>query len=508
MEDKEKQQIPPEPPSEADIINSKKENMQYLKDKGQNPYKYSFDRTGSVAEVLKRAEALVEGVDSTVEERIAGRLVSVRSHGKSAFAHIKDFSGKMQVYFKKDVLGEDLFNDFKKFDIGDIIGVTGILFKTHTGEFTLKVMAYELLTKSLLPMPEKWHGLKDKEIRYRKRYLDLIANEEVMSAFIIRTKVVKEIRAFLDERGFMEVETPMMQAIPGGAKARPFKTHHNALDLELHLRIAPELYLKRLIVGGFEKVYEINRNFRNEGISIKHNPEFTMLELYQAYGDFETVMKMCEDIVAHVSQKVLGTMVINYQGTQLDLTPPWKRISMKEAIKEYAGFDFDKKTQVEIKNILTERNIKVREGAKNGELLEMVFGELVEPKLMGPVFITDFPTEISPLAKQNRNNPELAERFEPYIFGRELANGFSELNDPEIQEARFREQIEMDTQGEVAKEVDEDYIEALKYGMPPTGGLGIGIDRLVMFLTDSASIRDVILFPLLRPHTKVKEEEK
>jgi lysyl-tRNA synthetase class 2 len=491
----------PEQPvlSESELLKARKDNLEYFVNKGNVPYKYGYDRSGTIAEIKERNGSVAEGVEGDIVERACGRIMSIRGHGKTTFANLKDFSGIIQVYIRKDAVGDEAYEDFKKMDIGDIFGVEGKVFKTKTGELTVKADKFDLLTKSLLPLPEKWHGLKDKETRYRKRYLDLISNEEVMNTFVLRTKIIKEIRNFLDSRGFLEVETPMMQAIPGGAKAKPFLTHHNALDMDLYMRIAPELYLKRLLVGGFEKVYEINRNFRNEGISIKHNPEFTMVELYQAYTDFQGVMNLCEEMIAHLADKLLGRMVITYQGSEIDLTPPWKRISMKDAIKEYAEIDFDSKSEAQLEEILKAKEVDVRPGALRGELLELVFGELVEPKLMGPVFITDFPVEISPLAKVNRNNPAITERFEPYIFGRELANGFSELNDSEDQERRFRQQIDMDTHGEVAKAIDEDYVEALKYGMPPAGGLGIGIDRLIMFLTDSASIRDVILFPLLRP---------
>ena len=486
---------------ESEVIKSKKDNLIFLKEHGIQPYGYEFNRTGLVEEVKARNTAAVEGVEGTVEERIAGRLVSIREHGKSTFANVKDFSGSMQIYIKKDVVGEELYNLFKKFDIGDIVGITGVVFKTRTGELTVKAAKIELLTKSLLPMPEKYHGLKDKEIRYRKRYLDLIANEEVRKTFEIRTRIMKEIRNFLDAKGFLEVETPMMHTIPGGAKAKPFMTHHNALDMELFMRIAPELYLKRLIVGGFEKVYEINRNFRNEGLSIKHNPEFTMLELYEAYTDYKGVMQMCEDIVVHLADTILKTRVIEYQGEKIDLSPPWKKVSMTGAIKEYGNIDVDNMKDAELSDMLKKKEIQVRAGVTRGELVTMMFEEFVEAKLIQPVFITDFPVEVSPLSKVNRTNPEIVERFEPYIFGREIGNGFSELNDAEDQEARFRAQIEMDTHGEVAKNIDEDYVEALKYGMPPAGGLGMGIDRIVMFFTNAASIRDVILFPLMR-HTK------
>lgn len=486
---------------EAEVVKSKKDNLNFLRGKGVEPYKYSYERTGTIAELLEKYKAAGEQ-ESAAVEKTAGRVMSLRGHGKTSFFHIKDASGKIQAYARKDVIGEAEYELFKKIDVGDIVGVEGNVFRTHTGELTIKAVKVELLTKSLLPLPEKFHGLKDKEIRYRKRYLDLIVNDDVKKVFETRVRIIKEIRNFLDNRGFMEVETPMMHPIPGGAKAKPFLTHHNTLDMELYMRIAPELYLKRLIVGGFEKVYELNRNFRNEGISIKHNPEFTMLELYIAYGDHKTVMQIMEDIVVDLADKILGTRVIEYQGEKIDLTPPWKKVSMAGAIREYAGIDADKASDAELAKILGDKKVEVRKGITRGELMTLVFDEIVEAKLIQPVFITDFPVEVSPLSKASRENKSITERFEPYIFGREIGNGFSELNDAEDQEARFRKQIEMDNTGEVSKVVDEDFVEALKYGMPPTGGLGIGIDRIVMFLTNSASIRDVILFPLLRPEGK------
>lgn len=492
----------PEPVvNEAEVIKSKKDNLNFLREKGVEPYKYSYDRTGTVAEMLEKYKAAGE-TEGAEKEKIAGRIMSLRGHGKTAFFHIKDASGKMQAYARKDIIGEADYEMFKKLDIGDIVGVEGNVFRTHTGELTIKAVKVEILTKSLLPLPEKWHGLKDREIRYRKRYLDLMVNDEVKKVFETRVRMVKEIRNFLDSRGFLEVETPMMHPIPGGAKAKPFLTHHNALDMELYMRIAPELYLKRLLVGGFERVYEINRNFRNEGISIKHNPEFTMLELYMAYGDHKTVMQIMEDIVVDLADKILGTRVFDYQGEKIDLSPPWKKISMAGAVKEFAGIDPDTASDADMIKKLEGKKIEIRKGITRGELLTLLFDEFVEAKLMQPVFITDFPVEVSPLSKVSRENKSVTERFEPYIFGREIGNGFSELNDAEDQEARFKKQIEMDTTGETSKNIDEDFIEALKYGMPPAGGLGIGIDRLVMFFTDSASIRDVILFPLLRPESK------
>jgi lysyl-tRNA synthetase, class II len=486
---------------EAEVLKSKKEHLAYLREHGVEPYKYSYERTGSVAEMLEKYKGAGEE-ESREQEKVAGRIMSVRGHGKTAFCNIKDASGKMQMYVRKDIVGDAEYEIFNKIDIGDIIGVTGNIFRTHTGELTIKAVKVDILTKSLLPLPEKWHGLKDKEIRYRKRYLDLIVNEDVKKVFETRVRMIKEIRNFLDARNFLEVETPMMHPIPGGAKAKPFLTHHNTLNMELYMRIAPELYLKRLLVGGFERVYEINRNFRNEGISIKHNPEFTMLELYTAYGDYRTVMQIMEDLVVHLADTILGARVIEYQGEKIDLSPPWKKISMITAIKEYGGYDAEKMTDEEMINIIRQKGIEIRAGITKGELITLFFDEFVEKKLIQPVFITGFPVEVSPLSKVSRENKQVAERFEPYIFGREIGNGFSELNDAEDQEARFKKQIEMDTHGETAKVIDEDFVEALKYGMPPAGGLGVGIDRLVMFFTNAASIRDVILFPLLRPEAK------
>jgi lysyl-tRNA synthetase class 2 len=486
---------------EEDVIKSKKDNLNFIKEQGIEPYKYFYQRTANILSIREKYENIGE-TESATTEKAAGRIMTLRWHGKTCFGNLKDTTGVIQFYVRKDIVGERDYQIFNKLDIGDIIGIEGTIFKTRTGELTIKVIKFEILTKSLLPLPEKFHGLKDKELRYRKRYLDIMVNEGVKNTFETRTKIIKEIRNFLDERGFIEVETPMLHPIPGGAKAKPFRTHHNALDMDLYLRIAPELYLKRLLVAGFEKVYEINRNFRNEGISIKHNPEFTMLELYAAYEDYSYVMQIMEDMVVYLADKILNTHIIEYQGEKIDLTPPWKRISMKNAIKEYAGMDIDNMKDEEIIKLLSQKEVIIRKGITRGELTALIFEEFVEQKLIQPVFITDFPIEISPLSKISRNDPTVTERFEPYIFGREIGNGFSELNDAMDQEQRFKNQIEMDTEGEVHREIDYDFIEALKYGMPPAGGLGVGIDRLVMFFTNSASIRDVILFPLLRPDNK------
>lgn len=441
---------------------------------------------------------------------IAGRLMTIRSHGKTAFANLRDLSGDIQVYFRKDVMGEEAYKYVKMLDMGDIVGIEGHVFKTQKGEITVKVNKLTLLSKSLRPLPEKWHGLKDTELRYRQRYVDLIVNPSVRDTFVKRTKIVAKIREYLNSKQFMEVETPMMHAIPGGAAARPFITHHNALDIDIYMRISPELYLKRLIVGGLERVYEINRSFRNEGVSIRHNPEFTMMESYQAYGNFEDAIALTEGVVSYCAQEVLGTTKINYQGMDIDLTPPWNRITMQEGIKQYTGEDFDAiETLSEARAIADRLNVEYGEADGIGKIMNLCFEEYVEENLMQPTVVYGHPVEISPLAKQNREKPLTTERFEIFIYGRELANGYSELNDPIDQKQRFENQLkEREAGDDEAHRMDEDFVTALEYGLPPTAGLGIGIDRLVMFLTDSASIRDVLLFPLMKPETvKVEEEE-
>jgi lysyl-tRNA synthetase class 2 len=427
--------------------------------------------------------------------------MAVRGHGKASFAHLMDMSGRVQLYFRQDVLGDAGYENFELLDIGDIVGAEGTVFKTQRGEISVKVANFEILAKSLRPLPEKWHGLKDVETRYRQRYLDLIVNPEVRDTFVVRSKVIQAIRRYLDGQDFLEVETPMMHTIAGGAAARPFVTHHNALDMKLYMRIAPELYLKRLIVGGFEKVYELGRVFRNEGISIKHNPEFTMVELYQAYADYEDIMALTEQIVAHAAQVVLGTTKITYQGQEIDLTPPWNRMTMSEAIKKYADVDFAAvKTVEEARAIADKLGVKYEKKHGIGAILNSVFEEVAEKHLIQPTFIIGHPKEISPLAKSNKDNPEITDRFEAFIFSREIANGFSELNDPIDQKERFTNQVEQRESGDdEAHMMDDDYVTALEFGMPPAGGLGIGIDRLVMFFTDNYSIRDVILFPHMRP---------
>ena len=441
---------------------------------------------------------------------IAGRLMTIRSHGKTAFANLRDLSGDIQVYFRKDVMGEEDYKYVKMLDMGDIVGIEGHVFKTQKGEITVKVNKLTLLSKSLRPLPEKWHGLKDTELRYRQRYVDLIVNPSVRDTFVKRTKIVAKIREYLNSKQFMEVETPMMHAIPGGAAARPFITHHNALDIDIYMRISPELYLKRLIVGGLERVYEINRSFRNEGVSIRHNPEFTMMESYQAYGNFEDAIALTEGVVSYCAQEVLGTTKINYQGMDIDLTPPWNRITMQEGIKQYTGEDFDAiETLSEARAIADRLNVEYGEADGIGKIMNLCFEEYVEENLMQPTVVYGHPVEISPLAKQNREKPLTTERFEIFIYGRELANGYSELNDPIDQKQRFENQLkEREAGDDEAHRMDEDFVTALEYGLPPTAGLGIGIDRLVMFLTDSASIRDVLLFPLMKPEAvKVEGEE-
>ncbi|WP_276623749.1 lysine--tRNA ligase [Syntrophomonas wolfei] len=487
--------------SELNINELKKvrlEKLAELKEMGIEPFGRRFERD-FMAQNIKEAFSELEG--KTVS--IAGRIMSKRRHGKAGFANLADLSGSIQLYFRQDDLGPEKYELYKKLDIGDILGIQGEVFRTQKGEISIHVRDLYYLSKSLTPLPEKWHGLKDVELRYRQRYVDLIVNPEVKEVFVKRSRIIKEMRNYLDDRGFLEVETPMMQPIPGGATARPFITHHNALDMELYLRIAPELYLKRLIVGGLEKVYEINRNFRNEGISTRHNPEFTMLEIYQAYGDYEVMMQLCEDLISAVMLKVNGSMQIDFEGQQLDFTPPWRRVTMLDAIKEAAGLDFSLiKSDEDARQAARQLGLEVKAGASRGELINEIFEQFVEDKLIQPTFVYGHPVEVSPLAKRNQEHPEFTDRFELFIMQREIANAFSELNDPIDQKERFIKQVEKRAGGDAeAHMMDEDYINALEYGMPPAGGMGIGIDRLVMLMTSSPSIRDVILFPTLRPRS-------
>ncbi len=475
----------------------KLQKLQALRELGIDPYGNHFHKTHSIGEIRACAEKFI---DEKVQVSIAGRVMALRKHGKVIFADLRDREGKLQVYFKKDILGEDFTVVSKAVDVGDWVGVEGTVFRTHSGELTVLAEKSIFLSKCLNPLPEKWHGLKEVEVRYRRRHLDLLMNEEVRKVFFLRARVLRELRNFLNERGFLEVETPMMQTIPGGALARPFRTFHNALGMELYLRVAPELFLKRLIVGGLEKVYEINRNFRNEGISTRHNPEFTMLELYEAYGNYETMMAICEEMISHVVFAVLGKYQVEYQSMTIDFIPPWKRVSLREALRELAGVDILEDSMEKLREIAKRSGIPCEENWDRGKLTNEFLEQFLQPQLVHPTFVLDYPTEISPLAKTKRDDPRLAERFELFIGREEVGNAYSELNDPFEQRKRFEEQVRKREKGDVeAHLIDDDYIEALEYGMPPTGGLGIGIDRLVMLLTDSPSIREVILFPILRP---------
>ena len=478
-----------------ELMKVRREKLAAIEQAGIEPFGRRYEISHHAQDILENFESL-EG--NSV--KIAGRIMTVRGHGKASFINVADMSCKIQVYLRQDVLGEELYGRFSLLDIGDIIGVEGLVFKTQRGEISVKATNFEIQAKSLRPLPEKFHGLKDVETRYRQRYLDLIVNPDVRNSFVMRSKIIKELRNYLDNQDFLEVETPMMHPIAGGAAARPFVTYHNALDMNLYMRIAPELYLKRLIVGGFEKVYEVGRVFRNEGISIRHNPEFTSVELYQAFADYNDLMALTENIVAHVAQATLGTTKINYQGTAIDLTPSWTRMSMVEAVEKYTGVNFNNVTTLEQAQAEAAKlGVKYEKKDGIGGILNNIFEDKVEEHLIQPTFITGHPTEISPLAKRNKDNPEITDRFEVFIYGREIANGFSELNDPIDQEGRFMEQVQQRESGDdEAHMMDHDYVTALEYGLAPTGGLGIGIDRLVMFLTDSASIRDVLLFPHMR----------
>ncbi len=481
-----------------ELMRQRREKLDELREKKEKAFADKYNATHLAEEVEENFDKLEDE-----EVKLAGRLMAIRTHGKASFADLMDMSGQVQLYVKQNNIGEDRYEFFQDLDLGDIIGVTGTVFKTRRGEVSIRVSSFKLLTKSLRPLPEKFHGLKDKDIRYRQRYLDLIVNPDVKETFIIRSKIIKEMRNFLEEKGFLEVETPMMHPIAGGATARPFITHHNTLDMDLYLRIAPELYLKRLIVGGFEKVFEINRNFRNEGMSYKHNPEFTTMELYQAHADYHDMMELTENLIYDLAEKVLDKTKVEYEGTELDLTTPWTRITMVEAVKKHAGVDFNEfDTAEEAYKAAENIGIDLKPGLSYGEVLNEIFEERVEDKLIQPTFIMDYPIEVSPLAKKIEDDPRFTYRFEGFIYGREIANAFSELNDPEEQKQRFEKQVEMREAGdEEAQMMDYDFIRALEYGMPPTGGLGIGIDRLIMLLTDSSSIRDVILFPTMRPES-------
>ena len=469
-----------------------------------NPFPNDFRRNVVAGELhAEYGEKDLAEIDTrNVRVKVAGRMMTRRVMGKASFAHLQDMSGRIQLYVTRDVLGPERYEEFKKWDIGDILGVEGVLFKTKTGELSVKVDGIRLLTKALRPLPEKFHGLTDTETRYRQRYLDLIMSEVARKTFQTRTAIVRYIRRFLDGRGFLEVETPMMQLIPGGATARPFVTHHHALDMSLFLRVAPELYLKRLIVGGFEKVYEINRNFRNEGLSTRHNPEFTMLEFYQAYADYHDLMNLTEEMLRGLAQEVFGSEVIGFQGEQYDFGKRFRRMTLKEAILHFNPDirDADLQSIDALRAVAARLQLPAKESYGTGKLQLEVFEKTVESRLKDPTFITSYPTEVSPLARRNDQDPGITDRFELFVGGREIANGFSELNDAEDQAERFRKQVaEKEAGDEEAMHFDEDYIRALEHGMPPTAGEGIGIDRLVMLFTDSPSIRDVLLFPHMRP---------
>ena len=473
------------------------DKMHKLEEKGILPFGHAYKVTHHNKEVHDKVKELEE---KGAEVRVAGRLTAIRGHGKTAFMDLLDKSGKIQLYVRKDELGEDNYSVVKLLDIGDIVGVEGEVFTTHMGEPSIRVKKLEFLSKALKPLPEKWHGLKDKEIRYRQRYVDLIVNPEVRDTFVKRTEIIKSIRNILDNEGYLEVETPVLNTISGGATARPFVTHHNALDIDLYLRIATELNLKRLIVGGLERVYEIGRIFRNEGMDIKHNPEFTTVELYQAYADYHEIMDLVEEMYIYVTQKVCGTLKIQYQGKEINMEGPWTRMTMAESVKKYSGIDYyawenDEQARKECEA----RGVHIEPNAVKGECLEACFDEFVEKNLIQPTFITDYPVAISPLAKRKKDEPDMTERFEFFANCSELGNAFSELNDPIDQRKRFESQAAAKRAQGLHADVDEDYICALEYGMPPTGGLGFGVDRLVMLLTDSASIRDVLLFPTMKP---------
>lgn len=483
-----------------EMMQVRRDKMKAFQEMGISPFGHRFEVT-DYAENIKEKGAVLEGDEEGAEVKIAGRLMAIRGHGKASFCTLNDRTGNIQVYFKIDVLGEEKYKkEFRRLDIGDIVGIRGIVFKTHRGEVTVRVEDFDILSKSLRPLPEKFHGLQDVDIRYRQRYLDLIMNQEVRDTFRKRTKIINSIRSYLDERDFLEVETPVLSTIAGGAAARPFITHHNALDLDMYLRIATELNLKRLIVGGLDRVYEIGRIFRNEGMDVRHNPEFTSIEYYQAFADYTDTMDLTEGIVLNAAKTVLGTTVINYQGTEIDLAKV-KRISMNDAVKEATGKDFLSCNTVEDARAMADSiGVPYEERHGIGGILNAAFEEKVEETLIQPTFITGHPTEISPLAKRNENDPRITDRFEFFIYGRELANGFTELNDPIDQRARFEDQLKQREAGDdEAHGMDEDFVAALEYGLPPTSGVGIGIDRLVMFLTDAASIRDVLLFPTMKP---------
>lgn len=484
----------------AEVIQVRRDKLDKLVEEGKNPYEVVKYDKDAYAQVIKDNYADYENK----EVSLAGRLISKRIMGKASFAHLLDCTGSIQLYVSRDDLGDENYAAFKKTDIGDIIGIKGVVFTTKMGEISVHCKSVDLLSKSLLPLPEKYHGLKDTDLRYRQRYVDLIANPEVKKTFITRSRIISAVRSFLDAQGFIEVETPILNTIAGGATARPFITHHNTLDIDMYMRIAPELYLKRLIVGGFEKVYELGRNFRNEGMDTRHNPEFTMIEMYQAYTDFRGMMDLTEKIFGHIADTVIGSRKITYQGVEINLESPWERLTMIEAVKKYVGIDFDATEDLdELKAQAKKAGVEFNDDITWGKLLYECFDQKVEEKLVQPTFVYDYPVDVSPLAKRKPSDKRMTERFEFFITGKEFGNAFSELNDPIDQKERFMAQVRQREKGDdEAQMMDEDYVTALMYGMPPTGGLGIGIDRAVMLFTDSASIRDVLLFPTMKPIEK------
>lgn len=486
----------------SELLQIRRDKLDSLRNLGIDPFGSKYVRENDAKSIV---DAYAELDKPQLEEMnisvsIAGRIMQKRGMGKAIFAHIQDLTGRIQIYVRKDTVDENKFAAFEMLDMGDIVGVKGTVFKTNTGEVSIKVKELEVLTKSLLPLPDKHHGLKDVELRYRQRYVDLIVNPDVQQTFILRSKIIQSMRRYLDSKGYLEVETPTLHAIAGGAAARPFITHHNALDMQLYMRIAIELHLKRLIVGGLEKVYEIGRVYRNEGMSTRHNPEFTMIELYEAYADYKDIMALTENLIAHIAQEVLGTTKIMYQGVEVDLTPQWRRVSMVDLVKEVTGVDFSvQMTDEEAHALAKEHKVAVEPHMTFGHIVNAFFEQFCEHTLIQPTFVTGHPVAISPLAKKNADDPRFTDRFELFIVAREHANAFTELNDPIDQRERFEAQLEEKEQGnDEAHEMDDDFIRALEYGMPPTGGLGIGVDRLIMLLTDSASIRDVLLFPHMR----------
>lgn len=491
------------PQAELDLSEQeriRREKLSALIDSGKNPYEQvRFDVTHLSSVIFENFESW-EKQDAPQQVSIAGRMISRRIMGKATFAHLLDTHGEIQIYVKRDDVGEEAYADFKGYDIGDVLGIQGIAFRTQKGEISIHVQQITLLSKSLKPLPEKFHGLKDTDLRYRQRYVDMIVNPEVRDVFRKRSKILCAIREFLDSRGFLEVDTPVLHTLESGAASRPFKTHHNALDIDMYLRIETELYLKRLIVGGFDRVYEVGRIFRNEGMDATHNPEFTSVELYQAYADYHEIMCLVEELYDFAAQKVCGTTVVPYQGEMIDLKAPWPRLTMAESVKRYSGEDYYTwGSDEEARDVCKKREAYVEKNATKGDCLAALFDAFVEDKLIQPTFIIDYPVAISPLAKRKKSEPDMTERFEYFITGREMGNAFSELNDPIDQRKRFEDQVAQRLAQGIYAQVDEDFVNALEYGMPPTGGLGIGLDRLVMLLTDNASIRDVLLFPTMKP---------